>query len=227
MNIEGFNKEHFNKKETSKKNIFLKYIEENFPNFKDKLIIIDEINKKKKIIYLNSENYRKAFEFFKKLELEENVNPKKYLTYHLVTASTPPTKIVQEFDLEGDKSILRFVRKFYTERIQENFPKWEERIKEINEKKEKLYSNEKKLEVNHNKISQFIEYLEKKYDKSELSKCLAYYLLTDDIPQKKDIEFFDFSGEDSIENFLDKLLEEQEREEKKNLNTKTEDFNKG
>ncbi len=97
----------------------------------------------------------------------------------------------------------------YIKNIKKDFPYWENEIKRINEKKEKLYSDKKRVENNYDKIVKFCKNLEKKYGKLECLKYLTYHLVIGSTPKKEQTQFFDFEGEDSIEKFLDKLLEEQ------------------
>ncbi len=69
------------------------------------------------------------------------------------------------------------------------------------------------MEVNYERIIEFCKNLANRYNKSECLKYLAYHLAIGSTPKKEEIQYFDFSGEDAIENFLDKLLKEQKQEQ--------------
>jgi hypothetical protein len=129
------------------------------------------------------------------------------------------------------KTIIENLRKLKEEKLKENkeanipeIEKWINGMLRLYDKKIKLYSSKNVL-LNHKKITDFCLELQKRYPNH--LEYLAYHIAVGSTPEEGGINFFDFPGEDSIENFLDKLLEEQEKEEKKNLNTKTEDSNKG
>ncbi|GIW65588.1 MAG: hypothetical protein KatS3mg094_107 [Candidatus Parcubacteria bacterium] len=60
----------------------------------------------------------------------------------------------------------------------------------------------------HRIITQFCKKLEEKYGQDELLKYSAYHILIGSTPIEEQIKDIDLPGEDSIEQYLDKTIEE-------------------
>jgi hypothetical protein len=81
-----------------------------------------------------------------------------------------------------------------------------------------IYLIQKKLISSHRRLTNFSEKLENKYSREKCSEYLAWHILIGSTPIKEKIKFFDFEGEDSIVNFVNKSYNELIKERKEENN---------
>lgn len=96
-----------------------------------------------------------------------------------------------------------------------NSDEWKKKEKEIREKINELYSGEDILK-NHKKITRFCKRLISKYGRDECLKVLAFHIaIGSTIPPEIKINYFDFTGKDSILRFINDLLKKKKKDKDK------------
>jgi hypothetical protein len=96
--------------------------------------------------------------------------------------------------------------------IQQDINREEDKIKEIERKRDELFEKMGTEEA-WEEILEYANNLKKKHPHGDYLKYRAYHALICSTTDKKKSPYLDFPGEDSVEKFLDELLEKASQQQ--------------